>query len=118
MEHTHDMHGSHTGHEPAVSPEASEPGYPEHPEQRAAHVRGRHEEHSGHDKHAGHSVAMFRRKFWLSLILTIPTLVWGHMLQRAFGYTAPHFSRLHVDSATLRYGRLSLWWLGIHPGGK
>jgi hypothetical protein len=26
----------------------------------------------GHDKHAGHSVEMFRSKFWLSLALTIP----------------------------------------------
>ena len=34
---------------------------------------------------------MFRDKFWLSLLLTIPTLVWGHMLQRAFGYHAPMF---------------------------
>jgi P-type Cu2+ transporter len=49
-------------------------------------------EHVAHDKHAGHSVAMFRRKFWVSLVLTLPTLVWGHMLQRALGYTAPHFS--------------------------
>src|SRR5262245_44381547 len=48
-------------------------------------------DHVAHDKHAGHSVAMFRDKFWLSLLLTIPTLVWGHMLQRAFGYMAPHF---------------------------
>ncbi|MEX2154207.1 MAG: copper-translocating P-type ATPase [Gemmatimonadaceae bacterium] len=38
---------------------------------------------------------MFRDKFWLSLLLTIPTLVWGHMLQRAFGYTAPHFTGAH-----------------------
>src|SRR6476661_1958259 len=45
--------------------------------------------HGAHDKHAGHSVAMFRDKFWISLLLTIPTLVWGHMLQRAFGYTPP-----------------------------
>ncbi len=44
-----------------------------------------------HNKHAGHSVAMFRDKFWLSLLLTIPTLVWGHMLQTALGYTAPQF---------------------------
>jgi Cu2+-exporting ATPase len=43
----------------------------------------------GHDKHAGHSVAMFRDKFWISLLLTIPTLIWGHMLQRAFGYAPP-----------------------------
>src|SRR5688500_9897204 len=44
-----------------------------------------------HDKHAGHSVQMFRDKFWVTLALTVPTLVWGHMLQMALGYTAPHF---------------------------
>ena len=47
------------------------------------------DQHVGHDKHAGHSVAMFRDKFWLSLLLTIPTLIWGHMLPRALGYTPP-----------------------------
>src|SRR5215218_6469414 len=47
--------------------------------------------HGAHDKHAGHSVAMFRDKFWLSLLLTLPTIVWGHMLQRAFGYHASMF---------------------------
>lgn len=36
-------------------------------------------------------IAMFRRKFWIALLLTIPTLLWGHMLQRALRYTAPHF---------------------------
>ncbi|HXF23008.1 MAG TPA: heavy metal translocating P-type ATPase [Gemmatimonadaceae bacterium] len=45
--------------------------------------------HTGHDKHAGHSVAMFRDRFLLSFLLTLPTLVWGHMLQNALGYTAP-----------------------------
>jgi Cu2+-exporting ATPase len=34
---------------------------------------------------------MFRDKFWISLLLTLPTLIWGHMFQRAFGYTPPHF---------------------------
>jgi Cu2+-exporting ATPase len=43
-----------------------------------------------HDKHASHSVAMFRDKFWVSLLLTIPTLVWGHMLPGAFGFMPPH----------------------------
>ena len=77
-------------------------------DERAVHGRREHEGHEGHDvherrdherpdiyesydKHAGHSAAMFRDKFWVSLLLTIPTLVWGHMLQRAFGYTAPSF---------------------------
>ena len=50
-----------------------------------------HGAHAGHDKHAGHSVSMFRDKFWVSLALTIPTLVWGHMLQDALGYHAPMF---------------------------
>lgn len=91
MEHSHDMHGGHTGHDPGLRPQAVEPGYPEHPEQFATHVGRRHQEHGGHDKHAGHSVAMFRNKFWVSLALTVPTLIWGHMLQRAIGYAAPHF---------------------------
>ena len=34
---------------------------------------------------------MFRDRFWLTLALTIPTLIWGHMLPDAFGYHAPHF---------------------------
>ncbi len=43
----------------------------------------------GHDRHAGHSVSMFRRKFWISLLLTIPTLAWGHMLRGVLGYVPP-----------------------------
>ncbi|EIM00610.1 heavy metal translocating P-type ATPase [Rhodanobacter thiooxydans] len=48
-------------------------------------------EHDGHDKHAGHSVEMFRDRFWISLALTIPALVWEPMLQKWFGYTALQF---------------------------
>jgi P-type Cu2+ transporter len=44
-----------------------------------------------HGEHAGHSAAMFRRKFWVSLFLTLPTLIWGHMLPRVLGYTPSHF---------------------------
>ena len=47
--------------------------------------------HAGHDKHAGHSVAMFRDRFWISLALTIPALIWEPMLENWFGYTAPVF---------------------------
>jgi P-type Cu2+ transporter len=44
-----------------------------------------------HGKHAGHSVAMFRRKFWVALLLSIPTLVWSEQIQAWFGYSAPTF---------------------------
>jgi Cu2+-exporting ATPase len=46
-------------------------------------------EPAAHDKHAGHSVAMFRDRFWVSLALTVPTLIWGHMLPRVFGFAPP-----------------------------
>jgi len=85
----HHSHGhGPDSHEPAATPRPAED-----PKQKnmGAQAPGVHAHHAGHDKHAGHSIAMFRRKFWLSFVLTIPTLVWGHMLQRAFGYTAPPF---------------------------
>lgn len=47
--------------------------------------------HSGHDRHAGHSVAMFRDKFWLSLALTLPVVFWSSEVQHWLGYRAPVF---------------------------
>ena len=44
-----------------------------------------------HDRHAGHSVAMFRDKFWLTFFLTVPVLFWSTDVQHWFGYTAPSF---------------------------
>ena len=36
------------------------------------------------------TVAMFRNKFWITLLLTLPTLVWGaDDPAAAFGYTPP-----------------------------
>lgn len=48
-------------------------------------------EHKDHDKHAGHSVAMFRDKFWLSLLLTIPVLAYSEMIQHWLNFTPPSF---------------------------
>jgi Cu2+-exporting ATPase len=50
-----------------------------------------HADHAVHDKHAGHSVAMFRDRFWLSTLLTVPVLAWSATVQDWFGYTAPSF---------------------------
>ena len=52
---------------------------------------GHADEHAAHDRHAGHSVAMFRDRFWITLLLTVPTLVWSEMIQGWFGFTAPAF---------------------------
>ncbi len=42
---------------------------------------------SGHDKHAGHDPEMFRRRFWLTLALTIPLVATSHMVMGWFNYT-------------------------------
>ena len=49
------------------------------------------ESHGSHDRHAGHSVAMFRDKFWLSFALTIPVVVWSTDVQHWLGYIAHSF---------------------------
>jgi Cu2+-exporting ATPase len=50
-----------------------------------------HEGAGAHDRHEGHSVAMFRDRFWITLLLSIPTLVWSGMVQHMVGFAAPTF---------------------------
>ncbi len=50
-----------------------------------------HPENQGLDPHAGHMVEMFRDKFWWSVVLTVPTVVWSPMIQQWLGFHAPTF---------------------------
>lgn len=50
-----------------------------------------HSNHSDHDRHAGHSPTMFREKFWLSLVLTLPVVFWSEHIQMLLSYRAPEF---------------------------
>ena len=59
------------------------------------------DDHGSHDRHAGHSVAMFRDKFWLSFALTIPVVIWSSDVQRWFGYAAPSFPGSKLIPAVL-----------------
>ena len=47
-----------------------------------------------HDKHAGHSTAMFLRKFWVSLMLTIPVVLYADVLKTIFKWSLPTFPGL------------------------
>ncbi|MGK5681125.1 HAD-IC family P-type ATPase [Actinoplanes sp. URMC 104] len=53
------------------------------------HDHGGHEPHGGHSggKHAGHDPDVFRRKFWLSLALTVPLVGTSDMVMEWFGYS-------------------------------
>lgn len=45
----------------------------------------------GHGNHAGHT-QLFRRLFWINLVLAIPVVASAHMIQDWFGYTVPDFA--------------------------
>ena len=81
--HNHGHHHAHSPTQPARPPAATQA----HPPAAV----GNHTEHAGHDKHAGHSVEMFRDRFWITLLLSIPTIVWSDMIQMWFDYRAPIF---------------------------
>src|SRR4051795_3145022 len=65
--------------------------------------------HGGHGGHAGHA-EMFRRRFWVSLALTVPTVVYSSMVEEWLGYTAPRFSG-HTLVAPL-FGTVVFLWGG------
>ena len=79
----HDAH-DHAGHDHAAHGGAAD--------DHGAHDHGGHDQ-GGHDHgaHAGHDPAIFRRKFWLTLVLTIPTLVFSPGLQEILGLGGPRF---------------------------
>jgi len=64
--HSHGGHGTPRGHE----------------------GHGDHGAHAGHDKHAGHDPEAFRRRFWVSLFLTLPILYLSPQLQAWLGFSA------------------------------
>ena len=48
--------------------------------------------HESLDKHAGHSTSMFFRKFWVSLALTIPVVLYADVVEKIFRWSPPNFS--------------------------
>ncbi|HMO59851.1 MAG TPA: heavy metal translocating P-type ATPase [Roseiflexaceae bacterium] len=66
---------------------------PEHPRDHTGQALPdkRQAGHAGHDTHAGHTPDMFKRPFWISLLLTIPIVVYSDMIQMLVGYRAPAF---------------------------
>jgi len=78
-EHDHHEHGDHEMHDAHAEHDA-----------HAGHDMHGHDAHAGHD-HSAHDPAMFKRKFWLSLVLTIPTLVFSRGLQDILGLGGPRF---------------------------
>lgn len=88
MNHSHHhAHRHHSAGEPRQHGKSSATAH-----SRRSDIGHDHAGHDAHDRHAGHSVAMFRDRFWITLLLTMPTVVWSEMIQHWFGYAAPKFA--------------------------
>ena len=75
------VHGRHNVHEGMYMEEhnqAAHDAHADHPPQ--APGKG-----SSYSRHAGHDVADFRRRFWVSLIITIPILILSPAIQEVAG---------------------------------
>jgi Cu2+-exporting ATPase len=87
---THGAGDAHGGHTPPAASEG-------------------HGEHDAHDKHAGHDPEMFRRRFWLSLLATIPLVVTSEMVMDWFGYELDFYGRETLGPIL---GSFVFWWGG------
>ncbi|MEX1156365.1 MAG: heavy metal translocating P-type ATPase [Chloroflexota bacterium] len=75
-------HGEHGMHHDPEAPVASHQAPP---------TGSEHGSHATHNKHAGHDPDVFRRQFWVVLLLTVPVVVWSAEVQMWLAYTAPTF---------------------------
>ncbi|WP_246858781.1 copper-translocating P-type ATPase [Chitinophaga sp. XS-30] len=89
----------------------------EHAHHKQQDSTGGHDEHAhhkqqddtgGHDEHAGHHTEDFLKRFWISLIITIPILLLSHMIQQwiGFSWTFPgdRYVLLALSSCLYAYG--------------
>jgi P-type Cu2+ transporter len=88
---THEHHASHGGaeHRPAAD-QLSPNQHRQHAEPDEHGGPGGHGAHDGHGGHGDHA-AQFRDRFWLSLALTIPVVIYSEMVQEWLNFTPPQF---------------------------
>lgn len=91
MENHHDHNnGDHVSHEHTGHSHQHEK--PEnHHDNNGDHGSHEHAEHSHHDHHS-HMVADFKKRFWISLVITIPVLFLSPMIRNFFGFGGAAFS--------------------------
>ncbi|HIE25118.1 MAG TPA: HAD family hydrolase, partial [Anaerolineales bacterium] len=90
----HDQHNNHqmqSGHEEHQH-HADDSGHKSEHNKHAGHSdhKDGHDEHAGHTNHSGHE-QMFRERFWVSLLLSIPVLLYSPSIQTWLGFSMPTF---------------------------
>ena len=81
----HSDHMEHTGHDHSIDTNHMDhTGHDHLAGQGDAGGHGAHVNHSGHEQ-------MFRKKFWVSLLLAIPVLLYSQSIQKWLGFSMPEF---------------------------
>ncbi|MEU8270804.1 copper-translocating P-type ATPase [Sphaerisporangium sp. NPDC049002] len=59
----------------------------------AVHRGDHHDPHGGHGGHGGHGdhAARFRDRLWISVVVSVPVILYSHMVQMWLGFTPPAF---------------------------
>jgi Cu2+-exporting ATPase len=81
-----------------------------HAEHAGRHDHGDHGGHGGHAAHGGDHVAMFRRLFWLMLVLAVPVVATSDIFAMVVGYTVPDLAWVAWVSPVL--GTVMYLWGG------
>lgn len=96
--HSHEEHGNsdtHPEHAPSKHEAKTHPAVPQPTQdagEHAGHAGGDAQpDHEGHVDHTGHE-ALFRRRFWVSLLLSIPVLIYSPTIQGWLHFAPPAFS--------------------------
>jgi Cu2+-exporting ATPase len=90
MNHSqHSEHSNHKAHE-MEQPNEQEVDHSGHNMADNQESNESHEGHGGHVDHTGHE-EMFRKRFWISAILSIPVLVFSPAIQAFLGYSIAEF---------------------------
>ena len=87
----HGVPGVHEGHDMSrADHDMGSQAAPGHDMSAPGHDMAGHDRSgAGHDRHEGHSVAMFRDKFWLTLAMTVPVVLLSNDVSSWFGYSLP-----------------------------
>ncbi|WP_081445464.1 heavy metal translocating P-type ATPase [Corynebacterium accolens] len=87
---TSHQHGKHSG-----AHQAAEADHTQHTD-HGGHEGHSHGDHHGHEHGHGHGhgdhAAMFRSRFWWSLLLSVPVVIFSPMVAELLGYGVPEFN--------------------------
>lgn len=102
------MHHQHTGHKMVAKKEE----HLQHGKHKSAHpAQGNHNPPMGHEGHDHHDMMIgdFKKRFWISVVLTVPVLLLSEMIQ--------HWLNFHIKFPGDKYVLLALSSLIFFYGG-